>query len=167
MGQSGAILIGRPTKAALRGWRAPGLFQCSGSALGQPGLQLGHAAANWLSLVHRSFARSACARRCDSSGSFSRVRSGVACSWLGAPTAQSGQWEPGPGADFFNAVKKELGGLPFIAEDLGLITTDVRALRDQFRCRDPCPAICLRWQFGNPYLPHELRLKRGCMYRDA
>src|SRR5205814_6991631 len=48
----------------------------------------------------------------------------------GAPTAQTGQWVQGPGADFFNAVKKELGGLPFIAEDLGVITTDVNALRD-------------------------------------
>ena len=65
----------------------------------------------------------------------------------GAPTAQSGQWVPGPGADFFNAVKKELGGLPFIAEDLGLITTDVCALRDQFQvlvavsCNLPSTAI--------------------------
>ena len=58
----------------------PDYFSCAGSALGQPGLQLGDAAANWLSLVHRSFARSARARGCDSSGSFPRVRSGVACS---------------------------------------------------------------------------------------
>jgi 4-alpha-glucanotransferase len=39
---------------------------------------------------------------------------------------------PGPGAEFFSAVQKELGGLPFIAEDLGLITPDVSTLRDQF-----------------------------------
>jgi 4-alpha-glucanotransferase len=50
----------------------------------------------------------------------------------GAATAQSGQWVPGPGADFFNAVQRELGGLPFIAEDLGIITADVSALRDRF-----------------------------------
>ena len=50
----------------------------------------------------------------------------------GSVTAKSGQWVPGPGADFFNAVKKQLGALPFIAEDLGLITADVYALRDQF-----------------------------------
>ena len=50
----------------------------------------------------------------------------------GAPTAQSGKWVPGPGADFFQAVQRELGGLPFIVEDLGLITPDVYALRDQF-----------------------------------
>jgi 4-alpha-glucanotransferase len=50
----------------------------------------------------------------------------------GAPTAQTGQWVPGPGAEFFRAVQRELGALPFIAEDLGVITPDVSALRDQF-----------------------------------
>ena len=73
----------------------------------------------------------------------------------GAPTAQSGQWAPGPGADFFKAVKKELGGLPFIAEDLGLITADVCALRDQFQVPGTC---VLQFAFDgnsdNPYLPH-------------
>jgi 4-alpha-glucanotransferase len=72
-----------------------------------------------------------------------------------ARTAQSGQWVPGPGADFFKAVKKELGGLPFIAEDLGLITPDVNALRDQFQV--PGTRV-LQFAFDgsstNPYLPH-------------
>ena len=61
---------------------------------------------------------------------------GFAAAWhvpAGAPTAQSGEWSPGPGVAFFKAVTKELGRLPFIAEDLGLITPDVEALRDQFR----------------------------------
>ena len=60
---------------------------------------------------------------------------GFAAAWhvpAGAATAQFGQWVPGPGADFFRAVQTELGALPFIAEDLGLITTDVHALRDEF-----------------------------------
>src|SRR5215831_1136782 len=73
----------------------------------------------------------------------------------GSPTAQSGQWVPGPGADFFDAVKKELGGLPFIAEDLGLITPDVNALRDRFQI--PGTRV-LQFAFDgsatNPYLPH-------------
>ena len=73
----------------------------------------------------------------------------------GAPTAQSGQWVPGPGGDFFNAVKRELGGLPFIAEDLGLITADVRALCDQFQI--PGTRV-LQFAFDghsdNPYLPN-------------
>jgi 4-alpha-glucanotransferase len=49
-----------------------------------------------------------------------------------APTARTGEWLPGPGAEFFHAVRAELGALPFIAEDLGLITPDVCALRDEF-----------------------------------
>ena len=36
-----------------------------------------------------------------------------------APTAQAGRWVPGPGAGFFAAVEKAVGGLPFVAEDLG------------------------------------------------
>jgi 4-alpha-glucanotransferase len=51
----------------------------------------------------------------------------------GAPTAETGEWVPGPGAAFFEAVQNKLGALPFIAEDLGLITHDVYALRDQFQ----------------------------------
>ena len=61
---------------------------------------------------------------------------GFAAAWhipFGAPTAQTGWWQRGPGADFFGKVEAELGGLPFIAEDLGLITPDVQALRDQFQ----------------------------------
>jgi 4-alpha-glucanotransferase len=49
----------------------------------------------------------------------------------GAPTAQAGQWGPGPGIGFFNAVQKELGTFPFIDEDLGIVTKDMCALRDQ------------------------------------
>jgi len=83
---------------------------------------------------------------------------GFAAAWhvpAGATTAQSGQWVPGPGADFFSAVKSELGMLPFIAEDLGLITSDVYALRDQFHV--PGTRV-LQFAFDghsdNPYLPH-------------
>jgi 4-alpha-glucanotransferase len=60
---------------------------------------------------------------------------GFAAAWhvpIGAATAQTGQWVPGPGADFFRTAEKELGALPLIAEDLGLITQDVSALRDRF-----------------------------------
>jgi len=83
---------------------------------------------------------------------------GFAAAWqvpAGAPTAQSGQWVAGPGAGFFQAVQTELGHLPFIAEDLGLITPDVQALRDQFHL----PGMrVLQFAFDghadNPYLPH-------------
>ena len=46
-----------------------------------------------------------------------------------AETAQDGAWEPGPGIALFDAVRTGLGGLPFVAEDLGVITEDVIALR--------------------------------------
>jgi 4-alpha-glucanotransferase len=73
----------------------------------------------------------------------------------GAATAQSGKWVAGPGADFFHALQRELGTLPFIAEDLGLITPDVYALRDEFHL--PGMRI-LQFAFDgksdNPYLPH-------------
>ena len=48
------------------------------------------------------------------------------------PTAIKGRWVKGPGADFFNAMNAQLGELPLIAEDLGVITPEVVALRDQF-----------------------------------
>jgi len=83
---------------------------------------------------------------------------GFAAAWhvpAGAPTAQSGQWVPGPGASFFQAVQTELGHLQFIAEDLGLITPDVQALREQFQV--PGTRV-LQFAFDghpdNPYLPH-------------
>jgi 4-alpha-glucanotransferase len=82
---------------------------------------------------------------------------GFAAAWhvpAGAHTAESGKWVPGPGTDFFRAAEKELGALPFIAEDLGLITPDVYALRDQFQL----PGMrVLQFAFDghpdNPYLP--------------
>ncbi len=83
---------------------------------------------------------------------------GFAAAWhvpAGAATARSGEWLPGPGADFFTAVQRELGVLPFIAEDLGVITPDVVDLRDRFRL--PGTRV-LQFAFDghsdNPYLPH-------------
>jgi 4-alpha-glucanotransferase len=73
----------------------------------------------------------------------------------GASTAQTGEWMKGPGAGFLEAAQREFGGLPFIAEDLGMITPDVPALRDQ--CQLPGMRVL---QFGfdghseNPHLPH-------------
>jgi 4-alpha-glucanotransferase len=46
-------------------------------------------------------------------------------------TALHGRWLPGPGTRLFEAVQKELGPLPLIAEDLGIITPEVEALRDE------------------------------------
>ena len=49
----------------------------------------------------------------------------------GSLTAQDGLWRPGPGADLFNAFARH-GFLNIIAEDLGIITPDVTALRRKF-----------------------------------
>jgi len=69
-----------------------------------------------------------------------------------AQTARTGQWMPGPGPEFFHVVRKELGTLPVIAEDLGVITPDVCALRDEFQI--PGTRV-LQFAFdGNPDNPH-------------
>jgi len=47
-------------------------------------------------------------------------------------TAVNGRWIKGPGAPLFQSIAAALGSLPIIAEDLGVITPAVEALRDQF-----------------------------------
>jgi 4-alpha-glucanotransferase len=73
----------------------------------------------------------------------------------GATTAASGRWVAGPGADFFEKLRAGLGSLPFLAEDLGVITPAIEALRDQFQL----PGMrVLQFAFSgdpnNPHLPH-------------
>ena len=80
-----------------------------------------------------------------------------------AKTAEHGRWVPGPGADLFHAIRSALNSgmpvnsdniLPFIAEDLGWITPEVIAIREEFGL----PGMRIL-QFGfsdpsNPFLPH-------------
>ena len=63
----------------------------------------------------------------------------------GSPTAATGQWVPGPGAELLHALKASLGGLPVWPEDLGFITPEVDALRT--RCHLPSMRI-LQFAFG-------------------
>ncbi|MBI3302724.1 MAG: 4-alpha-glucanotransferase, partial [Deltaproteobacteria bacterium] len=70
-------------------------------------------------------------------------------------TAVNGEWIKGPGAGLFTAVQDTLGELPVIAEDLGVITPEVDALRLQFGF----PGMkVLQFAFDrdarNSYLPH-------------
>jgi 4-alpha-glucanotransferase len=71
----------------------------------------------------------------------------------GEPTAENGQWVPGPGKEFFARVKQGLGELPLIAEDLGEITPDVIEMREAF----DLPGMKIL-QFGfegdRDFLPH-------------
>jgi 4-alpha-glucanotransferase len=50
----------------------------------------------------------------------------------GDATAERGQWVEVPGRELFTLLAKEFGEMPIIAEDLGVITPDVQALRDEF-----------------------------------
>lgn len=72
-----------------------------------------------------------------------------------AETAIEGQWVTGPGAALFAAIRAALGDVPFIAEDLGLITPEVHALREALGF----PGMrVLQFAFGdsptNQHLPH-------------
>jgi 4-alpha-glucanotransferase len=82
---------------------------------------------------------------------------GFAAYWTvpaAAATARHGWWSPGPGAALFRAVESELGPLPLIAEDLGVITPDVRELRDALGF--PGMAVLI-WAFeGSADSPHRL-----------
>jgi 4-alpha-glucanotransferase len=74
------------------------------------------------------------------------------------PTAINGRWRRGPGPHFFEAVRRALRAerLPLIAEDLGVVTPEVKALRDMFEL----PGIkILQFAFGTDpnapdFLPH-------------
>ncbi len=74
----------------------------------------------------------------------------------GEETAMNGQWVKGPDKAFFSAMEKALGHLPFIAEDLGVITPPVEDLRDSF---DFPGMKVLQFAFddtsANNFLPHK------------
>jgi 4-alpha-glucanotransferase len=78
------------------------------------------------------------------------------------PTAMVGRWVKGPGPDFFRVMRQKLGDLPIIAEDLGVITPEVEALRDEFNF--PGMKI-LQFAFGGErnsnFLPHHFG--RNCV----
>jgi 4-alpha-glucanotransferase len=74
----------------------------------------------------------------------------------GSQTAEPGSWVKGPGSDFIGALQKSLGALPLIAEDLGVITPEVDALRTGFHL--PGMRI-LQFAFGGAqedrFFPHK------------
>jgi len=68
---------------------------------------------------------------------------------------KTGEWHPAPGAELLETLQKQLGQLPLIAEDLGLLINEVRPLREYFGL----PGMkVLQFAFGeddnNPFLPH-------------
>ncbi|MBI4083078.1 MAG: 4-alpha-glucanotransferase [Candidatus Lambdaproteobacteria bacterium] len=73
-----------------------------------------------------------------------------------AKTARAGRFRPGPGAALFEQLRERLGPLPLIAEDLGIVTPEVTALRERLGFPG---MVVLQFAFGgdpreNPYLPH-------------
>lgn len=80
-------------------------------------------------------------------------------------TAVKGSWLQGPGMAFFDTLRERLGDLPLIAEDLGIITPEVEALRDGLGL--PGMKI-LQFAFDfnnrNTYLPHNLENPHCVLY---
>jgi 4-alpha-glucanotransferase len=78
----------------------------------------------------------------------------------GAATARAGHWIPAPGRELLKRLRSALGDMPLVAEDLGIITAEVVALREEF---DLPGMRILQFAFDgspeNPYLPHNH--KRG------
>lgn len=76
----------------------------------------------------------------------------------GLPNARKGRWVPGPGLDFFRAVRAAVPEARLIAEDLGILTDETIALRESTGL--PGMAV-LQFAFGgkadNLYLPHNQR----------
>ncbi len=84
-----------------------------------------------------------------------------------AETAINGTWRKAPGYELFETLKKELGDVPIIAEDLGVITKEVRELRDHFNF--PGMKI-LQFAFGDEgdkqFLPHN-HIKNCVVYTGS
>lgn len=81
----------------------------------------------------------------------------------GEETAINGEWVLAPGEEFFETLGSALGSLPIMAEDLGIITPEVEALRDRFQF--PGMRI-LMFAFDGPdnaYLPHNY-VKNSVVY---
>jgi len=96
---------------------------------------------------------------------------GFAACWAvpaSSPTAREGRWVEAPGHALFEAIETELGKLPIVAEDLGLITPDVVALRERFGF--PGMRIVYEAFIGadaaHPFLPHHGE-RHGLLYTST
>lgn len=134
----------------------PDAFSPTGQRWGHPlyndALRAKRGFTGWIERMQTAIARHDCVR-------IDHFR-GIAGVWeipADAPDASSGRWIPGPGAPLLDALRARWPELPLIAEDLGVITDDVEALRDNYGL--PGMAI-LQFAFDGddqPYQPHRHR----------
>ncbi len=109
----------------------PDYFSATGQFWGNPLYDWDAMAAEgfawWISRVRQALRTSDMVR-------FDHFRGYSACWEIPAndKTAENGSWVGSPGSQLFTAIHDAIGGLPIIAEDLGVITPDVDALRDEF-----------------------------------
>lgn len=79
-------------------------------------------------------------------------------------TAQQGRWVPAPGDELLAAIERAFGSLPLVAEDLGIITPEVTALRDRYGLPGMSVAhFAFDGSADNPHLPHRQR-ENAVMY---
>lgn len=154
-------------------WSRPDLYQLDASLqptvvagappdrLGPLGQRWGNPLYRWTRMADDGFAwwRARVKRALDLADVFriDHFRGFAACWEIPAhrTTAEHGRWVSGPGQALFAAIARALGPLPIVAEDLGHITPDVRALRQA--CGFPGMKV-LQFAFGgdaaHEYLPH-------------
>jgi len=134
----------------------PDYFSATGQRWGNPLYRWERMAENgfswWLARLRWALAQTDLVR-------IDHFRGFVACWEIPAaePTAVHGRWQPVPGEALFRRIAEDFGEVPVVAEDLGVITPEVEALRDAFGL----PGMkVLQFAFGsgpdNPYLPHNL-----------
>jgi len=109
----------------------PDYFSATGQRWGDAALQMGCAPGRRLRLVEGPAARHPAHGGRGPHRPLPRLRSVLRKFPPANPPPSDGRWVESPGNELFNALKAEFGGgVPVIAEDLGIITPDVVALRD-------------------------------------
>ncbi len=148
--------------------RASRLFFGDWAAVGQSAVQVGRAARARVRLVGEQDSPVAGALRHGPARPLSRLRGVLVDCRRRSRRRSNGQWVKAPGHELFQRLKDVFGELPFIAEDLGLITPEVDELREHFGM----PGMRIL-QFGfsdrgaHLYLPHKYVPEYRCLYGHA
>ena len=80
-------------------------------------------------------------------------------------TAENGFWLPSPGKEILRLIKRLQGLLPLVAEDLGLITSKVERLRDDYELAGmKILQFAFDGNLDNPYLPENIKDENWIVY---